>query len=343
MILPTIQNERFSKMSNLTFPGDIPSGDLRFHGNDIVDTGRLPPSAKTALDALRERVSDTSDLVEMAGKKWNDAREEHDDVNRQISLYRGTWGATSEQVDKLNERRGEKHKKLMEAQGRRDALGVRRNGQSRLLTRIETYIRSLRSSVIQVPSSSIKVPSNDRLLPEIDKQRNEIATLFADRHETLSKATPSVEIKARARAEIEELARRGRPNVTSMVNHGPNEGVIWPDYKTIARGSGIAVVLPGDTGHTRRVDAPHLPLLAWLFKDRMLEAIEAEIDANSEDEHALSVEQRVKKLAEIDARILAAERVDVALTRQAGGAIDYREDTDPRAFLGIEGPPSNED
>lgn len=329
-------------MSNIIAHGDTPSGDIRFYGNDIVDASGLPPGAQEALSKLRERVSDMMDLSELASRKWNEAREAHDEASRQLSIHAPFPGGDLH--TKLHGKRVEAKKFLMAVQDRRDAIGERRQGQSRLLTRVESYIRSLRTSAIQAaPSPATKLPSADRLFPEIDKQRNEIATLFADRHEILSKATPSAEIKVRARAEIEELARRGCPDVTYMVNHGPSEGVIWPDYEGIARGRGIGVPLPGDIGHTRFIQAPHLPMIAWLFRDRLLEAIEAEIDANSEDEHALPLEQRIKKLAEIDARVLAAERVEVAMVRHSNGAVDYRDDTDPRAFLGVEGPPLSED
>ncbi|QND22554.1 hypothetical protein HB774_24080 [Rhizobium leguminosarum bv. viciae] len=310
-----------------------------FEGN--LDTGVLPAGAKAALDALRERVSDLRDLVEVSMKRKEEAREEHLHELWQLSMRKQAYGFSTEDYEKHRVKIDAAHKKLLSFND--SPISQRWTSQKRLLTRVEAYVASLRATCAQAPSPSVKFPSADRLLPEIDKQRTEIATLLADRHEILSKAFPSIEIKARARAEIEELARRGAPDVSYVLNHGPSEGLVWPDYRTIARGGGIGVVLPGDTGFTSRVDAPHLPLLAWLFKDRLLAAIEAEIDANSEDEQSLSLEVRTKKLSEIDARILMAERVDVAMTRHSGGAADYRDDTDPRAFLGVEGPPSNED
>lgn len=330
-------------MSIIHGPGDLPNADIRFFEKNIADTIKLPESARLALDALRERVDEVRILVDVAQTKCEEAREDHLEAQRQKSIVMAHYGVSTEKRDEMESKRVKAHKNLMDLQDRRDSIGQRWQSQKRLLDRVEAYITSLRSSSVHATSPSIKFPSADRLLPEIDKNRNEILTLEADRHEILSKATPSAEIKVRARAEIEELARRGCPDVTYMINHGPSQGVIWPDYDAIARGRGIGVPLPGDMGYTRLVQAPHLPLLAWLFKDRMIEAIEAEIDANAEDEHSLTVEQRTKKLAEIDARVLAAERIDVALVRHAGNAVDYREDTDPRALLGIEGPPSNDD
>ncbi|OHV26226.1 hypothetical protein BBJ66_05780 [Rhizobium sp. RSm-3] len=331
-------------MSNFNAPGDLPSGDIRFTGHH-VGTDRLPPSAQEALEALRERVSDVYDLVEAASRKRERARADRDEAERIFKNIAVTHRLQEghSKYDELKGRFDKAHKNFIDVQDRGSGLSERWQSQKRLLTRVETYVKLLRSSANQAPSPSMKVPAADRLLLDIDKQRNEIATLFADRHETLSKATPSAEIKARARAEIEEMARRGRPDVTRMVNHGPGEGVAWPDYEAIGRGSGMGVPLPGDVGFTRFIQAAHLPLIAWLFKDRLLDAINAEIDANSEDDQALSVEQRVKKLAEIDARILAAERIDVALVRHTGGAVDYREETDPRALLGIEGPAADDD
>lgn len=330
----------------LSGPGDAPNVELAMRGDRTVEIGKLPETARAALEALRERVSDLRDLVEAASRRRERAREERDDADRIFRNQTKTHnlGEKHPRYLELKSAFEKAHKKLLDIQDREADAGERWQRHKRLLARVESYVTSLRTSTIhQAPTPTIKAPPADRLLPNIEKHRDEIATLFADRHETLSKATPSSEIKARARAEIEELARRGRPDVTRMVNHGPHEGVEWPDYETIARGSGIGVPLPGDVGFTRFVQAPHLPLIAWLFKDRLLTAIEAEIDANSEDEHALSVEQRTKKLAEIDARILAAERIDVVLMRLAGGAVDYRENTDPRALLGIEGEASVED
>ncbi|OYD05785.1 hypothetical protein [Rhizobium sp. N4311] len=318
--------------------------NIHSYGNDIVDTSRLPPIAQEALEALRERVSDIRDLLEAASRKRERAREDRDEADRdfrnRVRTHRLAEGHSL--YDELKRKFDKAHKNFMDAQDRDTSIGERWQSQKRLLTRVETYVTLLRTSTSQAPAPSIKVPA-DRLLPDIEKLRNEIASHSADRHETLCKATPSAEIKVRLRAEVEELVRRGRPDVTRMVDNGPGEGVAWPDYEAIARGSGIGVPLPGDVGHTRFVQAPHLPLLAWLFRDRLIEALEAEIDANADDAQSLSLEARTKKLAEIDARILAAERVEVAMVRHAGIAVDYREDTDPRALLGIEGPPSNED
>lgn len=332
-------------MSNLKFPGEIASGDIRSN-EAYADRGKLPPSAQTALVEFRERVSDLRDLVDAASRKRERARDDRAEAERQFKNQAINFRLAEghPKYDELKSAFDAAHKTLMDLEARGNVLAERWQSQQRLLTRVEAYVTLLRTSIsTQASVPSIKFPTAERLIPENDKQRNEIANLLADRHELLSKAFPSAEIKIRARAEVEELARRGRPDVTLLVNYGPSQGVIWPDYEAIARGRGIGVALPGDVGHTRNVPAAHMPLLAWLFKDSLIAAIEAEIDANSEDEQALSLEQRTKKLAEIDARILAAERVEVALVRHAGIAVDYREDTDPRALLGIEGPAAAED
>lgn len=339
------------------FAGEASANAFEFHKGPKVnlDLDEVLPNARLAIEALSSVVDDLSDLRELAREKKDEAYKDWQEAKTQFAArtdpaQAARYGqamifpAGHPEYVRMKERSDKAEKKFRSANERLEGLAQRWQSQKRLLTATERYLATLRgAAIVAVPAPSIKFPSADRLLPEIDKQRNEIATLFADRHEILSKAFPSAEIKARARAEIEELARHGCPDVSYMVNHGPSEGVIWPDYEAIARGRGIGVPLPGGVGHTRFIQAPHLPLLAWLFKDRMLQAIDAEIDANAEDEQSLSLEQRTKKLAEIDARILAAERVDVALVRHSSGAADYRDDTDPRALLGIEGPPSNED
>ncbi|GLI93667.1 hypothetical protein [Methylocystis echinoides] len=82
-------------------------------------------------------------------------------------------------------------------------------------------------------------------------------------------------------------------------------------------------------------------LLAWLHRDTIIQRICAEIDAVADDRSALDPAQRAKKLAQADAAILLAEREEEAAICEAlsrGFLIDRREDADPRAIVGIEGP-----
>jgi hypothetical protein len=82
-----------------------------------------------------------------------------------------------------------------------------------------------------------------------------------------------------------------------------------------------------------------LALIAWLLPDRLIAALDREIDEVADDKAALTLEQRRKAEAEILADMLATEREECALIEIAqtqGIAIDYRTDCDARAILDIE-------
>jgi hypothetical protein len=84
------------------------------------------------------------------------------------------------------------------------------------------------------------------------------------------------------------------------------------------------------------VDVP--ALLAWTLKPALIAAIEAAIDAESDDAEALTDIERSKRTAALAAQILDCERQECWLVEQSEGRLDYRPDTDPRAVLSIDGP-----
>jgi hypothetical protein len=79
-------------------------------------------------------------------------------------------------------------------------------------------------------------------------------------------------------------------------------------------------------------------LVAWLAPDKVIEHLEAQLDADYAGQLSLSDEEKRKRLADLDAKILAAERIEAELVWQAierGESITFRPDIDPRAVLGI--------
>ncbi|PDS79158.1 hypothetical protein [Rhizobium sp. L43] len=354
----------------------MPTSDGEYHAGpkSYVEDEALSADVRNKLDALREHVdalhadyTRLSDKMFEAGKEHSDAKLQFQIItDPSVAMRYGQAFIYEEDSPVYKSRKGafdEKAKKHRDSIAKTEAAGERYHGPKALLNKVEKYIQKhgarrarpwapveteekeavAAGALKPAAKPAIKFPAVDRLPAEIEKFRNEGATLRADRHEILSAAFPSSEIFPRMKAEVEELARLGRPNVLQLIDHGPTAGIIWPNYETITRGAGIGVRLPGDIGFTRAVDAPHLPLIAWMFKDQLLKALEAELTEFSEDAHALSTEERVAKLKDIDARILANQRIEAALVDASGGAIEHRADIDPRAFLGVEGPDPHED
>jgi hypothetical protein len=77
---------------------------------------------------------------------------------------------------------------------------------------------------------------------------------------------------------------------------------------------------------------------AWLHRDALVKALEAETDALASDRDSLTDAQRAAKEAEIEADLVAVQREEIALIAKAaadGLHIASRADCDPRAVLGI--------
>ena len=83
-----------------------------------------------------------------------------------------------------------------------------------------------------------------------------------------------------------------------------------------------------------------LAVFAWLFKPQLIEALEKEIDAASDDTAALSETDRAKRLVEVERDRLAVERDEELFIRcanDAGVTVHRRRDANPLAVLNLEG------
>jgi hypothetical protein len=171
---------------------------------------------------------------------------------------------------------------------------------------------------------------------------SEISRLNADIHAIRSAPVLSAAVKATARAEILHLAERGRPDVFGAIEVG--ERIRWPEatYRAsnILHAIGAEGILQVDG--LVDTDVPStMGIVAWLFQDQLIAAVEKEIDQCTDDANALSDVDRAKKLKATVDEILSVERQEEALIEMAatqGHEVGRRPDVDPRAVLGIIGP-----
>lgn len=139
--------------------------------------------------------------------------------------------------------------------------------------------------------------------------------------------------KRRARQQLEELAARGAPKVSGAGEPGVRLS-IRPPLMDIGAEPGLS-----SSGNIPKAhDA--LALLAWAMPERVLEAVEASIDAAYLGvDVQLDPHERQRRKREIKAKILAAERIECEaiwqLIEQGDDSVRFRPDTDPRAILGI--------
>ena len=200
---------------------------------------------------------------------------------------------------------------------------------------LEKFVGNLPADVTIEPydGPAAKPKPKESAAQAVERVRGEVAGLRATRKAIENAPIPSTLAKAMARKQIEELAARGRPDMRPLLDHG--QPFRWPEAPLRAELHGFATSPTGalDNAHAQQPDT--LALFVWMTAEPLLFAIEAEIDANSRDDAALTAEQRAERLAELDASILATERDEVSLVDAAGA--DHRGDIDVRAWLAISG------
>jgi hypothetical protein len=169
-------------------------------------------------------------------------------------------------------------------------------------------------------------------LDAIENRRRRVRELRADLHRIESSPFPSSHCKARMREQVEILAQRGEVDVGMVVEHDGK--IIWP---TMRVQSTVFNAQPGAVAFAEGVPDT-LALLVFLLKPTLIAALDAAIDAESDDSAALTTEERQLRIAEIEGDLLAVERDESALTWLAMAErlpIEFRSDISPIALLGL--------
>lgn len=161
----------------------------------------------------------------------------------------------------------------------------------------------------------------------------EIAGLYAERQEVEQAPPPASYAKDSIRLKLERLAARGKPSVTPPTAEA-DVTLVWPAKALNAAGRASH---PGERPQVADIEA----MVARYFGDQILADAEAAVDAAyAAVELVLEPHERRKRLRQIDAKILAAERRECAarwkLIEEFGDEdITFRPGTNPKALLGI--------
>lgn len=211
------------------------------------------------------------------------------------------------------------------------ATALEQSGQ--LLATVESYFteRLIGLGKIQVYDGARPTPrKGEGPLDAIERCRRRVRELDADRHRVTSAPWHSDHAKQRARAAVETIAARGAPSVLPLIESADGT-VAWRERPFAEQMIGGRVLL-------HEYDPGALPILFWLHREAIIKKIEEAIDAAADDAHALTMDQRRVKLAEIDRDRLAAARDEeffLTAAVAAGATILRRANADPRAVLGI--------
>lgn len=223
----------------------------------------------------------------------------------------------------------------------------------RTYTRISKYVNLRDFGDFTDVQAGGALPSDPKkLLAGIKSDQAEIDNKRADRHTTVSAAFPSKQALEIALKQVDDLADRGRPDVSSLIDIGPDGKIKWPT--ALRREEVLSTGISDGRGDDARQFATSrgfivaatestTALVAFMFRDQLKQLIAAEIKAAAEDDGALSLDEREKRVKAIDAEILALERHEAEMVWALDDLTLFRDDIDIRAVLGIEGPAADDD
>ena len=232
--------------------------------------------------------------------------------------------------------------RLATAQEKYERLRARLEGASAAVEPLGQLEAALIEFIERVLPSGAPPPKASGA-PETAKPRKEIAAAVAEVREALGLARDelarvlaapitSTSAKAKIAAEVGALATRGRADASRLVETGA--AIIWPEIRRVeelfVQGNGIIA-----TSNVAINTADTVGLLAWLFRDRLVEALNAEVDEVADDAGALTDDERAAHAASLRAQILELQRRECDLVDMSDGAVVHRADIDPRAFLDL--------
>ncbi|WP_145831425.1 hypothetical protein [Bradyrhizobium huanghuaihaiense] len=195
---------------------------------------------------------------------------------------------------------------------------------ARLLTSLEKYLIDVEDGGIRLHEGDASpLKAGETAIDALERAARRTRTLKADRQEVLASAFPVAVAKKLFREHLHERIEAARPDVSPLIDR--LEPIEFPQKRvgvSAHGGSASAVYMIDPVG-----------LLGWLFPKEFTAAIDRELAAAGDDEHALTVEQRIAKLAEVDADTLASERDEASYSELAG--LLPRADLDPRAALSL--------
>jgi hypothetical protein len=330
--------------------GGAGRGRQRFAGDPIT---RLPAPAAAKLRRLRAADQDTAVLARNLSELRNEEiqrRNEHglrlaQLTDRNVAERYGTEIVTDPEhpsVIQATRRRNEAEREIAELDTRLSTLRAQRS--ARLLANVENWLRALPPGHILEMHEPVDPPKvKGDIAAAVDALRSKIANHKADLHEVRSACLPSHIVRDRVRTEITALAERGAIDVLPVIEAGLP--LRWPQLEVRGEIHGHVPTAEGGAqplvGFSTQPSLDVKAIMAFLFQDAIIEKLDDEISQLSDDETALTPEDRAAREDALNAQILAAERVEeqlIELAAAEGRAIPRRADASPAAVLGLAAP-----
>jgi hypothetical protein len=309
------------------------------HGNPA---DRLPARAREKYLAICSSADDAAALLRVSSERVNDAQM---DVMRAEARLRQLGDRRAMDADDAARQDAERKGAAARATVERLRAESERRSEASLPLRelrfaLERYAQRELASVNIIEAAPIVAT------PQLRKGENyhDLVTATRAKLEGLRDELAAVEAatlpadvaKQKARAQIAELAGKGKPHVLELL-----EGRKQFSFAKVFRAGEFAYDHAGQIAGRAsrdRYEDDALATLCWLFERELTAAIEREIDEHSDPSSALTDEQIVKKRGQLHSAIIQVQREEEAAIEagsQAGISIPRRPDADPRAVLGL--------
>ena len=282
------------------------------------DAGRLNIEFEIIRQASLERTAAQNRLQQLTGHRSVGGHEQPADANSVI------------QAQKLVDKSSADLERLKQLQEVRAAAWT---NASQATAAVESWCRDGRPQGVVLHDHETEPPKllkSESLLDGIERLRRRGRELRADLHRIASAPFPSSHAKAQMRRQIEILAQRGQPDVGLLIEH--DRDIAWQLMRLTSE-------VHAEKRHLAFTEVPDtVALFAWLHKSALIAALDALVDAESDDAASLTHEARERAEAEVRRDLLSVERDESALVWRAQSEslpVEHRSDCDPRAILQI--------
>jgi hypothetical protein len=204
---------------------------------------------------------------------------------------------------------------------------------SAALAACEHYLRHGVPDGCQIEAVEIeptKLAKGEDIFSALEKIRRRGREIKASLHTIASAPFPSKQAKARMREMVEQLAQRGQPDCSPLLEAGRE--IAWPVTT-------VKSMVPSEQPQLAFAEVPDtIALFAWLHKDALIKRLDAEIDAEADDPASLSVGDREIRTAEAMGDLLDVESQEASLTWSAmeqNLPVEFRADCSPLAILQV--------
>ena len=289
--------------------------------------------ARGRMEASNTTVIELRGALERAERDLADLRE-YDDMNR-VKTERKEPGSHDVVVERDDKRMRQAEERVTSMRARLDRTRERYKhladewgAYSNATNRAREYLRTLPRGfeIVAHEGERVSPRANETYGDAIARLRAQLAEIDAEAKAVKAAPIPTDDAKRLAREQVAKLAEEGRPDISWLLKRGGP--LRWPQQPL----NGFDV-----NGSIPQL-AKTVPMIAWMFADQLVEAIDREIELETSFDSPLSDAERKFKLAELATKRLEVERGEEELIEQfteEGNEIARRRSVDPRALLGL--------